>query len=73
MPIQEDHAYPDPTSSDQISVVIWSDEKKFNLDGPDGSRYYWHDPRKEKHVFSRRNFGGGNMMVWAAFSSIRKL
>uniref|UniRef100_A0A914EK45 Transposase Tc1-like domain-containing protein n=1 Tax=Acrobeloides nanus TaxID=290746 RepID=A0A914EK45_9BILA len=49
------------------SKVIWSDEKKFNLDGPDGYRYYWHDLRKEKRYFSRRVHGGGGVMVWGAF------
>ncbi|KAF0775017.1 hypothetical protein AaE_001283 [Aphanomyces astaci] len=49
--------------------IIWSDEKRFNLDGPDGLQYYWHDLRKEPHTyFSRRN-GGGGVMVWGAFSS----
>lgn len=48
--------------------VIFSDEKKFNLDGPDGLKYYWRDLRKEpKSIFSR-NFGGGSLMVWAAIS-----
>ncbi|CAJ0592980.1 unnamed protein product [Cylicocyclus nassatus] len=49
--------------------IVWSDEKKFNLDGPDGFTYYWHDLRKEPRHFSRRNFGGGNVMVWGAFES----
>ncbi|VDP48585.1 unnamed protein product, partial [Heligmosomoides polygyrus] len=48
--------------------VVFSDEKKWNLDGPDGYRHYWRDLRKEERVFSRRNFGGGSLMVWTAFS-----
>lgn len=49
------------------SKIIWSDEKKFNLDGPDGIRYYWHDLRYEPNYLSRRTFGGGTLMVWGAF------
>ena len=49
--------------------VVWSDEKKFNLDGPDGFAYYWHDLRKEKKYFSKRQMGGGSLMVWAAFGN----
>ena len=54
------------------SNVIFSDEKKFNLDGPDGSQYYWHDSRKEDQIFSKRPFGCGSLMVWGAFSIIGK-
>lgn len=47
--------------------VIFTDEKKFNLDGPDGDRGYYHDLRKEPMRFPKRGFGGGSCMVWAAF------
>lgn len=47
--------------------VIFSDEKKFNLDGPDGYKFYWHDLRKEERLLSRRVHGGASVMVWAGF------
>jgi len=53
--------------------VIWSDEKKFNLDRPDGVRYYWRDLRRDPRIFSTRNFGGGSLMIWAGFSGFGKL
>lgn len=64
--------------------MIFSDEKKFNLDGPDGFNSYWHNLRKDPLQFSRRNFGGGSVMVslfdtlnflkvWGAFCSTGKV
>ena len=53
--------------------IIFSDEKKFNLDGPDGWNYYWHDLRKEPKFYSKRVQGGGSLMIWGAFSSKGKV
>lgn len=50
---------------DKWNTVIFSDEKRWNLDGPDGLRGYWHDIRKEKRSFFSRQNGGGSVMVWA--------
>lgn len=47
--------------------VVFSDEKKFNLDGPDGCHKYWQDKRLPRQTRHKRNFGGGSLMVWAAF------
>ncbi|KAF0710334.1 hypothetical protein AaE_012577 [Aphanomyces astaci] len=49
--------------------IVFSDENKFNLDGPDGLQYYWHDLCKEDQSFSSRQNGGGSVMIWAGFSS----
>ena len=46
--------------------MIGSDEKKFNLDGPDGYSYYWADSRKEPLYFRKRQEGGGSVMIWGA-------
>lgn len=48
--------------------VIFSDEKRFNLDGPDGYSYYWHDLRKEPRIFNKHHSRVGSLMVWAGFS-----
>lgn len=48
--------------------VIFSDEKKFNLDGPDGFSFYFHDLRKNELILSRRRRDLGSVMVWGAVS-----
>jgi transposase len=49
--------------------TLFSDEKKWNLDGPDGQQMYWHDLRKDKQIKWSRNFGGGSVMCWLSFCS----
>ncbi|GBN12430.1 hypothetical protein AVEN_101831-1 [Araneus ventricosus] len=51
------------TRKDQWHCVIFSDEKKFNLDGPGDLAFYWHGIRKEEEIFSKRQQGGGSLMV----------
>lgn len=52
--------------------LLQFDEKRFNLDGPDGSASYWHDPRKEERFLSKQNTGGGTVMICANVS-VREL
>uniref|UniRef100_A0AC35TX37 DDE_3 domain-containing protein n=1 Tax=Rhabditophanes sp. KR3021 TaxID=114890 RepID=A0AC35TX37_9BILA len=52
----------------EISGRLNRSRCKFNLDGPDGYAYYWHDLRKEKLVKPKRQMGGGSLMLWGCFS-----
>ncbi|DAZ95921.1 TPA: hypothetical protein N0F65_012398 [Lagenidium giganteum] len=52
--------------------VLFSDEKKFNLDGPDCYRFYWHDLRRDDQIFSKRVGGGGSVQIWAFFGASGK-
>ncbi len=49
---------------------IFSDEKKFNLDGPDGYRYYWCDlqSKDDQEIFSKDFNCRKSVMVWGAIS-----
>ena len=59
-------------TKEKWETAVFSDEQKFNLDGPDGFQSYWHDLRKENQLFSKRPFGGGSVMVWGAFTASGK-
>lgn len=53
--------------------VLFSDEKKWNLDGPDGFQYYWADQNIPKEMYSKRQNSGGGVMVWGAIGADGKL
>ena len=53
--------------------MIFCDEKKWNLDGPDGYHYYWHDLRQDQHYLSKRPRDGRSVTTWIAFSREGKL
>jgi hypothetical protein len=50
--------------------VVYSDEKKFNMDGLDGIYYYWRDLRNEARFFLRRNFRGGSVMALPYYGNV---
>ncbi len=62
----------------RCAQVVFSDEKMFNLDGPDWFSMYWHDLRKEEKYFSTVKMEavvscyGGNVLVWAILSRGRE-
>ena len=52
---------------------MFSDKKKFNLDGTGEYQYNWQDARAALEIRMSYNFGGGTVMVWRAFSFLGKL
>ena len=53
------------TKGAKLKRIIFSDEKKFNLDGPDGNSFYYHDNGKQEFLRSRRQGGGKSVKIWA--------
>ena len=44
--------------------MIFSDEKEFHFDGPDGYQYYWHCLKNEEELYSARQMKEGSLIVW---------
>ena len=55
--------------------VVFSDEKKFNLDGPNGFQKYLYASNFPEENYSARHNWGRSLMIWevGAFSSSGKL
>jgi len=52
--------------------IIFSDESKFNLFGPDGCKRVWRYPKsplQDWHIRPVVKFGGGSVMVWGCITS----
>ena len=42
--------------------MVWGDEKKSNLDGPDGHSKFWHDERRHKPILMKHHTHGSPMV-----------
>ena len=59
-------------SAKEWRKVIFSDEKKFNLDGQDGLQMYWYAKSFPEKNYSTRYCGGRSLMIWEGLSSSGK-
>ena len=53
-------------SAKEWQKVVFSNEKKFNLDGSDGFQKYWHAKNFLEQNYSTRYSGGGFLIIWEA-------
>ena len=51
-------------SAKEWRKVVFSDEKKFNLDGPDGFLRYKHAKNFPEENYSTWRRGGGSLIIW---------
>ena len=59
-------------SAKEWQKIVFTDKKKFNLDGPNSFQKYWHAKNFPEENYSTRYSEGGSM-IWEAFSSSGKL
>lgn len=55
---------------DDWEKVIWTDESKINLFGPDGPKYIYRKPNApstDRDVIPTMKFGGGKLLFWGCF------
>ena len=63
-------------SAKEWRKVVFLDERKFNLDGPDGFQKYWQAQNFPEENYSTKYSGGGSVMIWGrgiSFSGKLKL
>ena len=48
-----------------IKMVLFTDETRATLDGPNGWGKGWDGNGQERHTHFRRQQGGGGVMIWA--------
>lgn len=51
----------------RMDKIVFTDEKKFNLDGPDGFQYNWYDLRREPEMYSKRVRAEGSLWYGGVF------
>ena len=59
-------------SAKEERKVVFSNRKKFNLDGPDGFQKYWHAKNFPGENYSTRPSGEGSLMIWRNLLIFRK-
>ena len=47
-----------------VKKITFTDEKRFSLDGPDGTQFYWCAPNSEPNIYGKKTFSAG-VMIWA--------
>ncbi|KAA8492041.1 Transposable element Tc3 transposase [Porphyridium purpureum] len=57
---------------EELRDVVFTNEKEWNVDGPDGLKFYWTGLEDEPTVRLSRACGGHSLMVWGAINGDRK-
>lgn len=56
----------------EFNLVLWTDEKRFCKDGPDGFKRFWVEKGKAEPKKCFNQNSGGSIMVWGGFNCYGK-